>query len=206
MVSGRYIKDNKNGKQLNFSCRKIWWASKDFLLATGNDCVARSYWFSVPLTCTRAIIRQKVYFSATLMTSHPFQIFGKGNCKFIANFSAKLVTSLPSLPVSLSLSLSPKVPHAQYRKRFRASYNTHQLRWPDFIMQKSKILKREKTWVSTAILKDIRRKLQIWKNGTSTERKRNTKETKNCSVLLPASGFLDVFIPFFVELRLACRV
>ena len=27
------------------------------------------------------------------------------------------------LSVSLSLSLSPKVPHAQYRKRFRASYN-----------------------------------------------------------------------------------
>ena len=36
-----------------------------------------------------------------------------------------MVTSLPSiyLSLSLSLSLSPKVPHAQYRKRFRASYN-----------------------------------------------------------------------------------
>ena len=56
------------------------------------------------------------------------RIFGMGKCKFIANFSAKMVTSLPSLSlslsVSLSLSLSPKVPHAQYRKRFRASYNT----------------------------------------------------------------------------------
>ena len=52
-------------------------------------------------------------------------IFGKGKCKFIANFSATMVTSLPSisLSLSLSLSLSPKVPHAQYRKRFRASYN-----------------------------------------------------------------------------------
>ena len=50
--------------------------------------------------------------------------FGKGKCKFIANFSVIMVTSLPSLSVSLSLSLSPKVPHAQYRKRFRASYNT----------------------------------------------------------------------------------
>ena len=43
-------------------------------------------------------------------------IFGKGKCKFIANFSATMVTSLPSLSislsVSLSLSLSPKVPHA----------------------------------------------------------------------------------------------
>ena len=61
MVSGRHIKDNKNGKQLNFSFSKISWASKDSLLAIGNDCVARSYRFSVPLTCTRTIIRQKVY-------------------------------------------------------------------------------------------------------------------------------------------------
>ena len=53
------------------------------------------------------------------------RIFGKGKCKFIANFSATMVTSLPSLSLSLCLylSLSPKVPHAQYRKRFRASYN-----------------------------------------------------------------------------------
>ena len=34
------------------------------------------------------------------------RIFGKGKCKFIANFSATMVTSLPSLSVSLSLSLS----------------------------------------------------------------------------------------------------
>ena len=54
-------------------------------------------------------------------------------CKFLARKSAKLsadfsatkVTSLPSLSLSLSLSLplSPSAPHAQYRKRFRASYN-----------------------------------------------------------------------------------
>ena len=38
------------------------------------------------------------------------------------------MTSLPSLSLSLciSLSLSPNVPHAQYRKRFRASYNSIQ--------------------------------------------------------------------------------
>ena len=54
------------------------------------------------------------------------RIFGKGKCKVIANFSATMVTSLPSLSVSLSvcISLSPNIPHAQYRKRFRASYNT----------------------------------------------------------------------------------
>ena len=49
------------------------------------------------------------------------------SAKLIANFSATMVTSLPSfslsLYLSLSLSLSPNVPHAQYRKRFRASYN-----------------------------------------------------------------------------------
>ena len=52
------------------------------------------------------------------------RIFGKWKCEFIAN-RATMVTSLPSLSLSLciSLSLSPKVPHAQYRKRFRASYN-----------------------------------------------------------------------------------
>ena len=63
MVIGRHIKGNKNGKQLNFSFSKIWWTSKYSLLAIGNDCVARSYRFSVPLTCTRAIIRQKVYWT-----------------------------------------------------------------------------------------------------------------------------------------------
>ena len=52
------------------------------------------------------------------------------SAKLIANFSAAMVTSLPSfslslsLCISLSLSLSPNVPHAQYRKRFRASHNT----------------------------------------------------------------------------------
>ena len=62
------------------------------------------------------------------------RLFGKGKCKFIANFSATMVTSLSSLSLSvclylsLSLSLSPKVPHAQYRKRFRASYNTERER------------------------------------------------------------------------------
>ena len=66
MVSGRHIKDNKNGKQVNFSFSKIWWASKVSLLAIRNDCVARSYRFSVPLTCTRAIIRQKVYYHSSL--------------------------------------------------------------------------------------------------------------------------------------------
>ena len=34
------------------------------------------------------------------------RIFGKGKCKFIANFSATMVTSLPSISLSLSVSLS----------------------------------------------------------------------------------------------------
>ena len=51
------------------------------------------------------------------------------SAKLIANFSATMVSSLPSFSLSLSLSLSLylsfslNVPHAQYRKRFRASYN-----------------------------------------------------------------------------------
>ena len=60
LVEGISKKKNKNGKPVNFSFRKIWWASKVSLLAIRNDCVARSYRFSVPVTCTRAIIRQKV--------------------------------------------------------------------------------------------------------------------------------------------------
>ena len=58
MVSGR---DNKNGKPVKFRFSKIRWTSKVSLLANGNDGVARNYRFSVPLTCIRAIIRQKVY-------------------------------------------------------------------------------------------------------------------------------------------------
>ena len=56
------------------------------------------------------------------------------SAKLIANFSATKVASLPSIPLSFSLSLSLSLslypslswsaPHAQYRKRFRASYNT----------------------------------------------------------------------------------
>ena len=50
------------------------------------------------------------------------RFFGKGKCKLIANFSAKWGRNF-RLSLSLSLSLSPHAPHAQYRKRFRASCN-----------------------------------------------------------------------------------
>ena len=46
------------------------------------------------------------------------------SAKLIANFRATMVTSLPSF----SLSLSPNVPNAQYRKRLRASYNRKRFR------------------------------------------------------------------------------
>ena len=63
------------------------------------------------------------YLARESVSSSPIvRIFGKGKCKFIANFSATMVTSLPS--ISLCISLSPKVPHAQYRKHLRASYNS----------------------------------------------------------------------------------
>ena len=56
------------------------------------------------------------------------------SAKLIANFSATMVTSLPSfslslyLSLSLSLSLSPNAPHAQYRQRLRASNNRKRFR------------------------------------------------------------------------------
>ena len=57
-----------------------------------------------------------------------WKFLSRKGAKFIANFSATMVTSLPShslsLSLSLSVSLSPSAPHAQYRKRFRASYNS----------------------------------------------------------------------------------
>ena len=69
---------------------------------------------------------------------------GNDKCEFLARESANLspilaqqcdVTSVSLLPshyfrltLSLSLSLSSIVPHAQYRKRFRASYNTERER------------------------------------------------------------------------------
>ena len=34
------------------------------------------------------------------------RIFGKGKCKLIANFNARIVTSLPSVSLSVSLCLS----------------------------------------------------------------------------------------------------
>ena len=48
----------------------------------------------------------------------------------IAVRDATMVTSLPShyFRLTLSLSLSPNVPHAQYRKRFRASYNDEEIK------------------------------------------------------------------------------
>ena len=79
----------------------------------GPTCPAATTGCYGPPLCIRPIVR----------------IFGKWKCEFIANFSATMVTSLPSLSLSvslyLSLSLSLKVPYAQYRKRFRASCNIY---------------------------------------------------------------------------------
>ena len=52
------------------------------------------------------------------------KFLARKSSKLIANFSAKMMTSLPSFSLCISLSLSPSAPHAQYRKRFCASYNT----------------------------------------------------------------------------------
>ena len=69
------------------------------------------------------------------------KFLARKSAKLIANFSATKVTSLPSLSLSLSLSVSLSLslslsvslslslslslsPRAQYRKRFRAFYNT----------------------------------------------------------------------------------
>ena len=50
----------------------------------------------------------------SLSSSPIVRIFGKGKCKFIANFSATMVTSLPSLSLYLSVSLSLSLSHRKY--------------------------------------------------------------------------------------------
>ena len=51
----------------------------------------------------------------SVSSSSIVRIFGKGKCKFIANFSAAMVTSLPSYSLpSLSLSLSLSLSHREY--------------------------------------------------------------------------------------------
>ena len=48
----------------------------------------------------------RIYCNESVTSSPIVRIFGKGKCKLIVNFSATMVTSLPSVSVSLSLSLS----------------------------------------------------------------------------------------------------
>ena len=122
MVSGRHIKDNKNGKQVNFSFSKIWWASKVSLLAIRNDCVARSYRFSVPLTCTRAIIRQKVYSLAV----HPgvVRAFALRFCEAVAqlNFPFELRSTL-SLYSRGSVGSTSSLPDRPFNQQMTPSRN-----------------------------------------------------------------------------------
>ena len=67
MVSERYLRDNRNCKQVNFSFSgKSWWMSKVFLITIENERVAqyRCWVFSIEakqLVFTQVIIRQNAY-------------------------------------------------------------------------------------------------------------------------------------------------
>ena len=50
--------------------------------------------------------RSANFWQGKVQAHRQLRIFGKGKCEFIANFSATMVTSLPSLSVCISLSLS----------------------------------------------------------------------------------------------------
>ena len=85
---------------------------------------------SAPFKRGEAVVQ--IFWQGKAQNSSPMlrcTFLARRSAKLIANFSATMVTSLPSFSLSLSLSLylslslSPNVPHAQYRKRFRASYN-----------------------------------------------------------------------------------
>ena len=84
-----------------------------------------------PAPFKRGETEVQIFWQGKALNSSPIlrcTFLARRSAKLIANFSATMVTSLPSFSLSLSLSLylslSPNVPHAQYRKRFRASYNT----------------------------------------------------------------------------------
>ena len=75
-------------------------------------------------------LRCKIFGKESAKLFANFSILARKSAKFFTTFSATKVTSLPSLSLcislslSLSLSLSPSAPHTQYRKRFRASFNS----------------------------------------------------------------------------------
>ena len=102
----------------------------------------RTVWKSATFLATESVnsapikrgeIEVQIFWQGKAQNSSPIlrcTFLARRSAKLIANFSATMVTSLPSfsLCISLSLSLSPNVPHAQYRKRFRVSYNTERER------------------------------------------------------------------------------
>ena len=62
----------------------------------------------------------RIFGKGNVSSSPIVRIFGKGKCKFIAKFSATMVTSLPS--ISLSLYYRKRGSASYYRKRGSASY------------------------------------------------------------------------------------
>ena len=70
--------------------------------------------------------------SAYLFANIKVHIFGKETCETHRQFQRyfRWCHFRLTLSLSLYLSLSPSAPHAQYRKRFRASYNSNkELTW-----------------------------------------------------------------------------
>ena len=101
-----------------------------------EECVSKSATFLATESVNSAPFKRgetevQIFWQGKAQNSSPIlrcTFLARRSAKLIANFSATMVTSLPSFSLSLSLSLylslSPNVPHAQYRKRFRVSYNT----------------------------------------------------------------------------------
>ena len=66
----------------------------------GQNFWQRKVWTHCDFQCHNGDQRRE------LREKRKVRIFGKGKCKLIANFSATMVTSLPSVSLSLSLSLT----------------------------------------------------------------------------------------------------
>ena len=127
-----FFDEKKNGSIVCFGdsipCHVIW--QKQNFVANDTYCFGECNVFGNGKSELGAIQegRKRYKFlarkSAKLFANTKVHIFGKEKCKTHRQFQRYLgdVTSV-SLSLSLSLSLSASAPHAQYRKRFRASYN-----------------------------------------------------------------------------------
>ena len=107
--------------------------------------------------------------------------FWQGKCKLIANFSGKIVTSLPSLSLCISLSHRAHLTHNM--KRFRASYNNLSIeRLIIYKQRQRKLVSQPKTCIFPSTLQ-IRRDFKHNNTVSPGWHSHSTRRGKNVLVL-----------------------